>query len=111
MFPIRDHLYICDSRDNPSALETADDRSARICFDITTVTLLLRNYTPFDLFPEWPSSMYFDFNLGKLMALILFNDVLCRKPESLIMIMSNESEHMTILSQNMYLHNKKKTAA
>jgi len=76
VFPPRDHLFVCDSRDIPSVLETADDRSARICFDVTTVILLLRNYTPFDLLPEWPSSMYFDFNFGKFFSLILFNDVL-----------------------------------
>jgi len=108
VFPPRSHLYICDSRDIPSAVETADDRLARICFYITTVTHSLRDYTPFDLFPEWPSSMYFDFNLGKSLALILFNDILCRKPERLIMIMNTESEHITILSKNMYVHNGKK---
>jgi hypothetical protein len=63
VFPLRDHL-VCDSRDIPSAVETADDRSVRICFDITTVILVLRNYMPFDLFSEWPPSMYFEINLG-----------------------------------------------
>jgi hypothetical protein len=61
-----------------------------------TVALLLRNYRPIDLFLEWPSSMYFDINPGQFLAFILFNDVFCRKPESLILIMTNESEHTTM---------------
>jgi hypothetical protein len=44
------------------------------------------------------------------LALILFNNVSCRKPESLIMITNIESEYITILSKNMYVYNEKKTA-
>jgi hypothetical protein len=58
----------------------------------------------FNLFPEWPSSVYIELNLGTLLRLS-FNDAVWHKLENHIMIMDIESEHAMILSQNMYVEN------